>query len=41
VNRRLNPPPSFIATMQPEERIVAHASEMLMYAMMFAFPLVG
>jgi cytochrome b561 len=41
VNRRLNPPPEFIATMPPEERIVAHASEMLMYAMMFAMPLIG
>jgi cytochrome b561 len=41
VNRKLNPPPEFIATMLPEERIVAHASEMLMYAMMFAMPLIG
>jgi len=35
LNRKLNPPPEFMATMPPEERIVAHSSEMLMYAMMF------
>ncbi len=41
VNRKLNSPPEFIATMPREERIAAHASEMLMYAMMFAMPLIG
>jgi cytochrome b561 len=41
VNRRLNPPPEFIANMPPEERFIAHASEMLMYAMMLALPLIG
>jgi cytochrome b561 len=41
VNRRLNPPPPFLADMSSEERFVAHASEMLMYAMMFALPLIG
>ena len=41
VNRKLNSPPEFIATMPPAERVVAHASEMLMYAMMFAMPLIG
>jgi cytochrome b561 len=41
VNRKLNPPPEFIATMPPEERIAAHYSELLMYAMMFALPLIG
>jgi len=41
VNRRLNPPPPFLADMSSEERHVAHASEMLMYAMMFAMPLIG
>jgi cytochrome b561 len=41
VNRKLNPPPEVMATMPPEERIVAHSSEMLMYAMMFAMPLIG
>jgi cytochrome b561 len=41
VNRRLNPPPPFLADMSSEERFVAHASEMMMYAMMFALPLIG
>ena len=41
VNRRLNPPPEFLATMPPEERFIAHASEMTMYAMMIAMPLIG
>src|SRR6202045_808936 len=41
VNRRLNPPPPFLADMSSEERFVAHASEMMMYAMMFAMPLIG
>ena len=40
-NRKLNPPPPFLADMSSEERFVAHASEMLMYAMMFAMPLIG
>ena len=41
VNRKLNPPPPFLADMSSEERFVAHTSEMLMYAMMFAMPLIG
>jgi cytochrome b561 len=41
VNRRLSPPPEFIASMSFQERFVAHASEMLMYEMMFAMPLIG
>jgi cytochrome b561 len=41
VNRRLNSPPPFLADMSSEERFVAHASEMLMYAMMFLLPLIG
>lgn len=41
VNRKLNPPPEFIATMPLEERVAAHYSELLMYAMMFALPLIG
>jgi cytochrome b561 len=41
VNRRLNPPPPFLADMSSEERFVAHASEMLMYAMMLVLPLIG
>ncbi len=41
VNRKVNPPPEFIATMPPEERFVATISEKMMYAMMFAMPLIG
>jgi cytochrome b561 len=41
VNRRLSSMPPFLADMSSEERFVAHASEMLMYAMMFAMPLIG
>src|SRR6202011_2937875 len=41
VNRRLNPPPPFLDDMSSEERFVAHASEMLMYAMMLVLPLIG
>jgi cytochrome b561 len=41
VNRRLNPPPEFLAGMPPEERFAATTSEMMMYAMMFALPLIG
>lgn len=41
VNRRLNPPPPFLATMSPLERRVATWSERLMYGLMFALPLVG
>ena len=41
VNRRLNPPPPFHADMSSEERFVAHASEMMMYAMMVVLPLIG
>jgi cytochrome b561 len=41
VNRRINPPPPFPASMSSEERFVAKTSEMLMYAMMFAMPLIG
>jgi cytochrome b561 len=41
VNRRLNPPPPFLTDMSSEERFVAHASEMMMYAMMFVLPLIG
>jgi cytochrome b561 len=41
VNRRINPPPPFLASMSSEERFVAHASEMMMYAMMFGLPLIG
>ena len=41
VNRRINPPPPFLASMSSEERFIAHASEMMMYAMMFGLPLIG
>jgi cytochrome b561 len=41
VNRQLRPPPPFLATMSPLERLAATASERLMYALMFALPLIG
>ena len=41
VNRRLNPPPPFPATMSPTERLGATASEFAMYGLMFVLPLVG
>src|SRR6266576_5428472 len=41
VNRLLNPPPPFPATMSRAERLVATASELTMYCLMFILPLVG
>jgi cytochrome b561 len=41
VNRLLNPPPPFPATMPRAERLVATASEFTMYGLMFALPMVG
>jgi cytochrome b561 len=41
VNRRLSSVPPFPATMSTQERFAAHASEILMYALLFAEPLVG
>jgi cytochrome b561 len=41
VNRQLSPLPPFPDTMPPAERRVAWASELLMYGLMFVFPLVG
>src|SRR5437660_3913799 len=41
VNRLLNPPPPFPSTMPGAERLVATASEFLMYGLMFVLPLVG
>jgi cytochrome b561 len=41
VNRLLNPPPPFPATMPRVERLAATASEYTMYALMFILPLVG
>jgi cytochrome b561 len=41
VNRRLNPPPPFPASMSEAERRVATASELAMYGLMLVLPLVG
>src|ERR1700726_3149906 len=41
VNRLLNPPPPFPATMAGPERLAATASELTMYGLMFVLPLVG
>src|SRR6516162_5168653 len=41
VNRLLNPPPPFPATMPRMERLAATASEYTMYGLMFLLPLVG
>src|SRR6201981_2959663 len=41
VNRLLNPPPPFPATMSTAERLAATASEYTMYGLMFVLPLVG
>ena len=41
VNRLLNRPPPFPATMSRTERLAATASEYTMYALMFVLPLVG
>ena len=41
VNRLLNPPPPFPATMSRAEGLAATASELTMYGLMFALPLVG
>ncbi|MGH7871129.1 MAG: cytochrome b [Candidatus Binatia bacterium] len=41
VNRLLNPPPPFPATMSRAECWVATASEFTMYGLMFVLPLVG
>jgi cytochrome b561 len=41
VNRLLNRPPPFPATMARAERLAATASEYAMYGLMFALPLVG
>jgi len=41
VNRRLNPPPPFPATMSDLERRLATASELAMYGLMLVLPLVG
>ncbi len=41
VNRRIHPPPNFLASMSSVERRAATASELLLHALMFALPLVG
>jgi cytochrome b561 len=41
VNRRFSTLPPFPGTMSSQERIVASASEMLFYALLFVLPLVG
>jgi cytochrome b561 len=41
VNRLVNRPPPFPATMSRAERLAATASEFLMYGLMFVLPLVG
>src|SRR5437588_11749458 len=41
VNRLVNRPPPFPATMSRAERLAATASELTMYALMFVLPLVG
>jgi len=41
INRRINPPPPFLENMPHAERVVATISEMAMYAMMLAMPLIG
>lgn len=41
VNRRLNPPPPFPASISEAERRVATASELAMYGLMLVLPLVG
>jgi cytochrome b561 len=41
VNRRFSTLPPFPATMSSQERFIAHASEMLLYTLLFVQPLVG
>jgi len=41
VNRKLTPLPPFLDTMPERERRLSSASEMLLYTLMFALPLVG
>ncbi|HET7542429.1 MAG TPA: cytochrome b/b6 domain-containing protein [Polyangiaceae bacterium] len=41
VNRQLKPLPPFLATMSARERVIATASERLLYGLMLLLPLVG
>ena len=41
INRKRSTLPPFPATMSQRERQIAHASEILLYTLMFVIPLVG
>jgi cytochrome b561 len=41
VNRQFSTLPPFPATMSSQERLVAHASEILLYTLLFVLPLIG
>lgn len=41
INRLLNPPPSLPPDLSPLQRAAAHGSHLLLYALMFAMPLIG
>jgi cytochrome b561 len=41
VNRQFSSLPPFPATMSSQERFIAHASELLLYTLLFVLPLVG
>jgi cytochrome b561 len=41
VNRQFSTLPPFPPTMSPQERVVAHLSEILLYGLLFVMPLVG
>ncbi len=41
INRQFRTLPPFPATMSSQERFVAHASELLLYTLLFVLPLVG
>ena len=41
VNRQFSTLPAFPASMSPQERVMAHASEILLYGLLFVLPLVG
>jgi cytochrome b561 len=41
VNRQFSSMPPFPATMSPQERFIAHESEILLYTLLFVQPLVG
>jgi cytochrome b561 len=41
INRLINPPPPLPASVPPIQRLAAHASHWVLYALMFAMPLIG